>query len=59
MATLAQIQPKLLPQHYELSPERAAHLLGQAAHESGGFNHTRENLNYSAEGYMLYLEKPF
>ena len=35
--------------HYELSPERAAHLLGQASHESGGFKLTRENLNYSAE----------
>ena len=23
--------------HYELSPEHGAHLLGQAAHESGGF----------------------
>lgn len=35
--------------HYELSPERGAHLLGQASHESGGFKLTRENLNYSAE----------
>ena len=34
---------------YELSPERAAHLLGQASHESGGFKLVRENLNYSAE----------
>jgi putative chitinase len=41
---------RAIAQHYELSPERAAHLLGQAAHESGGFNHTRENLSYSAEG---------
>jgi hypothetical protein len=35
--------------HYKLTPERAAHLLGQAAHESGGFKLTKENLNYSAE----------
>jgi putative chitinase len=35
--------------HYKLTPERAAHLLGQAAHESGGFKLTRENLNYSAD----------
>jgi hypothetical protein len=30
-------RPVQLPQHYELKPERAAHLLGQASHESGGF----------------------
>ena len=24
--------------HYELSPEHGAHLLGQAAHESGGLD---------------------
>lgn len=34
---------------YDLSAEQAAHLLGQAAHESGLFKLTRENLNYSAE----------
>lgn len=33
--------------HYELSPERAAHLLGQAHHESGGFKRTKESLYYS------------
>lgn len=40
---------RAIAKHYELSPERAAHLLGQAAHESAGFKATRENLNYSAE----------
>tara|TARA_R110000868_G_scaffold108197_2_gene295621 strand:- start:230 stop:847 length:618 start_codon:yes stop_codon:yes gene_type:complete len=40
---------RAIAKHYELSPERAAHLLGQASHESGGFKLTRENLNYSAE----------
>ena len=35
--------------HYKLTPNRAAHLLGQASHESGGFKLTKENLNYSAE----------
>tara|TARA_R110002126_G_scaffold174126_1_gene322691 strand:- start:10654 stop:11268 length:615 start_codon:yes stop_codon:yes gene_type:complete len=40
---------KAITVHYKLTPERAAHLLGQAAHESGGFKLTRENLNYSAE----------
>ena len=38
--------------HYELSPERGAHLLGQVVHESGTFRYTRENLNYSAEAMM-------
>ena len=34
--------------HYDLSPNRAAHLLGQAAHESGGFTITKESLYYSS-----------
>ena len=38
--------------HYELSPERGAHLLGQVIHESGSFKLTRENLNYSVEAMM-------
>lgn len=33
--------------YYELSPERGAHLLGQAHHESGGFKRTKESLYYS------------
>lgn len=40
---------RAIAKHYDLSPNRAAHLLGQASHESGGFKLTRENLNYSAE----------
>lgn len=40
---------RAIAKHYKLSPVRAAHLLGQASHESGGFKLTRENLNYSAE----------
>lgn len=40
---------KAIAAHFKLTPERAAHLLGQASHESGGFKLTRENLNYSAE----------
>ena len=38
--------------HYELSPERGAHLLGQIVHESASFKLTRENLNYSVEAMM-------
>jgi len=40
---------RAIAKHYDLSTNRAAHLLGQAAHESGGFKLTKENLNYSAE----------
>lgn len=38
--------------HYDLSPERGAHLLGQIVHESASFKLTRENLNYSVEAMM-------
>ena len=38
---------RAIAKHYDLSPNRAAHLLGQAAHESGGFTITKENLYYS------------
>ena len=38
---------KAISKHYDLSPERAAHLLGQSAHESGYFKLTEENHNYS------------
>ena len=38
---------RAIAKHYDLSPERAAHLLGQSAHESGNFKLTQENLNYS------------
>ena len=38
--------------HYDISPERGAHLLGQVVHESGSFKLTKENLNYSTEAMM-------
>lgn len=34
--------------HYKLNAKRGAHLLGQAAHESGNFMISEENLNYRA-----------
>ena len=34
--------------HYKLNAVRGAHLLGQAAHESGNFMVSEENLNYRA-----------
>ena len=43
---------KAIVTHYEFSPERGAHLLGQVVHESGTFRYTRENLNYSVEAMM-------
>ena len=38
---------KAIARHYKLSPQRAAHLLGQSSHESGGFKLVSENLYYS------------
>lgn len=38
---------RAIVKHFELSPERGAHLLGQVAHESGGFKRTKESLYYS------------
>ncbi len=43
---------RAIVKHYELSPERGAHLLGQVVHESGSFKVTKENLNYSVEAMM-------
>ena len=38
---------------YELNtPKRQASFIGQCMHESGGFKHLTENLNYSAKGLM-------
>ena len=38
---------KAIMEHFELTPLRAAHILGQCAHESSGFKRTRESLYYS------------
>ena len=43
---------KAIKKHFALSPERAAHLLGQVIHESGSFKYVRENLNYSVQAMM-------
>jgi len=45
--------------HYELSPERGAHLLGQTVHESGSFKYTSENLNYSVDACLKVFGKYF
>ena len=39
---------RAITKHFSLSPERSAHLLGQASHESGGFNRVCESLYYSS-----------
>lgn len=38
---------RAIAKHYDLTPKRAAHLMGQAHHESGGFKRTKESLYYS------------
>ena len=50
---------RAVAKEYGLTAERGAHLLGQAAHESGGFKLTRENLNYSAETMCKVWAKRF
>ena len=35
------------------TPLRLAHFLAQCGHESGGFKHIQENLNYSADGLKV------
>ena len=48
-------------QYYEMTanPSRLAGFLAQVAHESGGFNFIKENLNYSAKGLMTIFKKYF
>lgn len=47
--------------HYELigNPRRLAGFLAQLAHESGGFNVIKENMNYSAERLQVVFRKYF
>jgi putative chitinase len=48
-------------EYYEMTanPARLAGFLSQVAHESGGFNFVKENLNYSAEGLTKIFHKYF
>jgi len=49
-----------IEEYYELAtPKRLAGFLAQTAHESGGFNIIKENLNYSAEGLLKTFGKYF
>jgi putative chitinase len=47
--------------HYNMfeNPRRVAAFIAQIAHESGGFNFVRENLNYGAKGLMTTFKKYF
>lgn len=45
--------------HYEWSPARAAHMLGQLVHESNNFKSTTENLNYSANALLAVHPRYF
>ena len=43
---------RAMAEHYNWDAVRAAHILGQASHESAGFAATKENLNYSASAIL-------
>ncbi len=61
-ATLAQFVPVLQSQlaDYEINtPLREAHFIAQLAHESGGFEHQKENLNYSDKALRAVFGKYF
>lgn len=51
---------RAIAKFYKLSPEAAAHFLGQCHHESGGFKRKpEENLNYSADGLRATFGRYF
>lgn len=56
------VEPLLdVADYYEITHtnERVAAFLAQLAHESGGFNFIKENLNYGAKGLMTTFKKYF
>jgi putative chitinase len=62
ITVLGQYAPPLndVMNYYEMdSPQRIAGFLSQIIHESGAFNLTKENLNYSADGLRKTFGKYF
>ncbi len=57
-AVIAQI-PDTAKKFNITTPLRLAHFLAQCGHESGGFKHIQENLNYSADGLKKIFPKYF
>lgn len=58
LAQYASILPVWMTK-YDITEHRQAHFLAQIAHESGGFKHTTENLNYSSKGLRTIFGKYF
>jgi len=56
---LAQCLPAVLEKYAITTPLRVAHFLAQTAHESDGFTHFEENLNYSEAGLENTFPKEF
>ena len=56
---LAQCLPAVLEKYAISTPLRVAHFLAQTAHESEGFTHFVENLNYSAAGLRSTFPEHF
>ena len=56
---LAQCLPAVLEKYSISTPLRVAHFLAQTAHESAGFTHFVENLDYSASGLENTFPKEF
>lgn len=51
--------PEVIDRFEINTPVRLSHFLGQCHHESGGFRHVFENLNYSAEALLKTFPKRF
>ena len=50
---------KAIAKHYDFTPARGAHFLGQVIHESGTFRYTTESLSYSADRLLKTFKRYF